>query len=64
MTLRKITIDNSLNYIPKSEQNQERDIKTKMIEINLLSRKQNKIVPQNKRNFLKNNVAERFRKLK
>ena len=29
MTLRKITIDNSVRYIPKSEQTKERKIKPK-----------------------------------
>ena len=29
MTLRKITIDNSVRYIPKSEQTKESDIKLK-----------------------------------
>ena len=29
MTLRKITIDNSVRYIPKSEQTKEREIKPK-----------------------------------
>ena len=29
MTLRKITIDNSLRYIPKSEQTKEKDFKPK-----------------------------------
>ena len=60
----KITIDNSQKYIPKSEQNQERDIKPKMIETKLLSRKQNKIIPQNNENFVKNTVAEGFKKFK
>ena len=31
MVLRKITIDNSVRYIPKSEQTKERDIKLKSI---------------------------------
>ena len=29
MTLRKITIDNSVRYIPKSEQTKEKDFKSK-----------------------------------
>ena len=29
MTLRKITIDNSVRYIPKSEQTKEKEIKQK-----------------------------------
>ena len=40
MTLRKITIDNSVRYIPKSEQMREN--KTKTIKTDSLPRKQNK----------------------
>ena len=29
MTLRKITVDNSVRYIPKSEQTKEKEIKPK-----------------------------------
>ena len=29
MTIRKITVDNSVRYIPKSEQTKEREIKPK-----------------------------------
>ena len=49
MTLRKITIDNSVRYIPKSEQTKERDIKrkTKTIKAGSLPRKQNKDISQN-----------------
>ena len=44
MTLRKITIDNSVRYIPKSEQTKESDIKpkTRTIKTGSLPRKQNK----------------------
>ena len=45
MALRKITIDNSVRYIPKSEQMSE--IKTKTI-----PRKQNKKISQNNKSFL------------
>ena len=48
MTLRKIIIDNSVRYIPKSEQ-------TKEIKQN--TRKQNKNISQNNKKFL-NNVSE------
>ena len=41
MTLRKITIDNSVRYIPKSEQPKEREIKPKTIKAGSLPRKQN-----------------------
>ena len=49
MTFGKITIDNSVRYIPKSEQTKERDIKpnTKTIKAGSLPRKQNKIISQN-----------------
>ena len=44
MTLGKITIDNSVRYIPKSEQTKESDIKpkTRTIKAGSLPRKQNK----------------------
>ena len=50
MTLRKITIDNSVRYIPKSEQMREN--KTKTIKADSLPRKQNKKILQNN-SFLK-----------
>ena len=42
MTLRKITIDNSVRYIPKSAQSKESDVKTRTIKAGSLPRKQNK----------------------
>ena len=42
MTLRKITIDNSVRYVPKSEQRKESDVKTRTIKAGSLPRKQNK----------------------
>ena len=45
MTLRKITIDNSVRYIPKSEQTKERE--TKKIKAGSVPRKQNKNISQN-----------------
>ena len=63
MTLRKITIDNSVRYIPKSEQ-----IKEKQIKLNLkagsLPRKQNKKPSQNNKKFLKYISASGFKYLK
>ena len=72
MILRKVTIDNSVRYIPKSEQ-------TKKIEQNKTknkrqseqiqpisgggkpnTRKQNKKISQNNKKFIKNVVASRF----
>ena len=41
MTLRKITIDNSVKYVPKSEQTKEKEIKPKTIKAGLLPRKKN-----------------------
>ena len=45
MVLRKITIDNSVRYIPKSEQTREN--KTKTIKAASLPRKKNKNFSQN-----------------
>ena len=51
MILRKITFDNSVRYIPKSEQT--RDIKQKMIKKKSSPRKQNKIFHKIVKNSLK-----------
>ena len=53
MVLRKITVDNSLGYIPKSEQSKEKDIKPNTIKNELNSRKQSKSLSQNNKVFLK-----------
>ena len=58
MTLRKITIDNSVRYIPRSEQT--KDIKPKTKKAGSLSRKQNKQPSQNNKKFLKNISASGF----
>ena len=50
MTLRKITIDNSVRYISKSEQTTEK--KTKTIKAGSLTRKRNKKISQNIKSFL------------
>ena len=65
MTLRKITIDNSVRHIPKSEQTKERDIKpkTKKIKAGSLPRKQNQNISQSSKKFLKNVAAGGFGKL-
>ena len=42
MTLRKITIDISVKYNPKSEQTNETNIKPNTIKLGSLARKQNK----------------------
>ena len=63
MTLRKITVDNSVRYIPKSEQTKERDIKPKTTKAGSLPRKQNKNISQKSKKFLKNVAASGFGKL-
>ena len=62
MTLRKITFDNSVRYIPKAEQTREN--KTKTIKAGSIPRKQNKNIPQNSKKFLKNVAASGFAILK
>ena len=50
MVLRKITVDNSVRYIPKTE-------KTKTIKAGSIPRKQNKNISQNIKKFPKNIAA-------
>ena len=64
MVLRKITVDNSVRYIPKSEQTKEKEIKPKKIKAGSLPRKQNKNISQNSKKFLKNVAASGFAVLK
>ena len=76
MTLRKITIDNSVRYIPKSEQTNEieqnKTKKKKQSEqIQTISgggkpstRKQNKNISKNNKKFIKNVLASGFAYLK
>ena len=64
MTLRKITIDNSVRYIPKSGQSKEKETKPKTTKAGSLPRKQNKNILQNNKKFIKNVVASRFGYLK
>ena len=64
MTLRKITIDNSVRYIPIAEKMREKDIKPKTTKAGSLPRKQNKNVSQNNKKFLKNISASGFKYLK
>ena len=42
MVLRKITVDNSVSYVPISEKTKETDIKPKTIKAGSLPREQNK----------------------
>ena len=62
MTLRKITIDNSVRYIPKSEQIKKSDIKpkTRTIKAGSLPRKQNKDCSRKNKKLLTNIAASGF----
>ena len=53
MTLRKITIDNSVIFVPKSEKTKERDNKPKTTKAVSFPRKQNKNFSKNNKNLLK-----------
>ena len=57
MTLRKITLDNSVRYIPISE----KEIKPKAIKAGSLPRKQNENISQNIKKFLKSISASGFK---
>ena len=61
MILRKNTIDNSVRYIPKSEQTKERKIIPNTKKTGSLSCKQNKNTSQNYKKFLKSNSAQSFK---
>ena len=65
MTLRKLTIDNSVRYIPKGSQTKESDVKTRTIKAGSLPRKQNKTkqnknCSKNNKKFLTNVAASGF----
>ena len=60
MVLRKITIDNSVRYVPKNEKTKEREIKPKTIKTGSLPRKQNKKCSKNYKKFLTNVAASGF----
>ena len=62
MTLRKITIDNSVRFNPKSEHTREN--KTITIKAGSLPRKQNKKNSQNNKKFLNIVSASGFKLLK
>ena len=53
MVLRKITIDNSVKYVPKSEQTNEKNYKPKTTKAGSLRRKQNKNISQNSKKIPK-----------
>ena len=61
MTLRKITVDNSVRYLPKSEQTKEREIKPKKIKAGSILCKQNKNISQNNIKFIKNISGSGFK---
>ena len=61
MTLRKITIDYSVRYIPVIEKTKERDNKPKTTKAGSLPRRQNKKTSQNNKKFLKNISASGFK---
>ena len=54
MTLRKITIDNSVRYIPKNEQTKEKSNKPKTTKAGSLPRKQYKKLSQNNKKWVAN----------
>ena len=60
MVLRKITIDNSVRYIPQTEKTKVKENKLKTIKAGSLPRKQNKNISQNSKKFLKNVAASGF----
>ena len=60
MVLRKITFDNSVRYIPKTENTKEKENKPETIKAGSLPRKQNKNISQNSKKFLKNVAASGF----
>ena len=62
MTLRKITVDNSVRYVPKSEQT--REIKQNMIKSISPPRKQKKTFHKTVKKILKNPAREGFGVLK
>ena len=65
MTLRKITNDNSVRYIPKNELTKEKEIKSKTIKAGSLpKKKQNKKPSQNNKKILNNIAASGFAILK
>ena len=62
MTLRKITIDNGVRYIPITEKT--KGIKPKTIKAGSLPRKQNKNISRNSKKFVKDFAASGFGILK
>ena len=63
MTLREITIDNKVRYIPKNEQTKERDSKPKTTKAGSLPTKQNKKISKNNKKLVRDFTAGGFAKL-
>ena len=59
MVLRKITIDNSVRYIPKNEQNPTKN-RIQPVSGGKLNTKKQKNISQNNKKFIKNVVASGF----
>ena len=60
MTLRKITIDNSVRYVPKNEQTKEKNYKPKTTKSASLPRKKNKNFSKNSKKFVNDFAASGF----
>ena len=61
MTLGKISIDNSLRYIPITEKKTKgKEVNSKTMKAGSLPRKQNKNISRNSKKFLKNVAASGF----
>ena len=64
MVLRRITVDNSVRYIPKSEQTRENKKQSEQNQPISEGGKPNKNISQNSKNILKNVAASGFAVLK
>ena len=52
MVLRKITIDNSVRFVPKTDKSEEKEIKPKTTKAGSLPCKQNKKLSQNNKRWV------------
>ena len=64
MVLRKITVDNSVRYVPEREKPKEKEIQPKRTKAGSLPRKHIKNPSQNNKMFLQNISASGFKYLK
>ena len=64
MVLRKITIDNSVRYVPVIEKTKEKEIKSKTIKAGSIPLKKGKNCSKNNKKFLTNVAASGFGVLK